>query len=52
MTLCSFNDIAWTASDGSQRGVIAGGLENGALDLWNADKLLGGARLVILKNIT
>lgn len=26
--------------------MIAGGLENGSLDLWNADKLLGGARLV------
>lgn len=44
--MASFNDLAWTESDESSRGVIAGGLENGSLDLWNADKLLGGARLV------
>ena len=39
----SFHDIAWVRpKDGPQRGVIAGALENGSLDLWNVDKLLDG----------
>ncbi|PWY74405.1 hypothetical protein BO70DRAFT_431274 [Aspergillus heteromorphus CBS 117.55] len=38
-----FNDLAWTESDDSSRGVIAGALENGSLDLWDADKLLNGS---------
>jgi len=42
----SFNDIAWTESEDNSRGVIAGALENGSLDLWDADKLLNGARFV------
>lgn len=42
----SFNDLAWTELDDTKRGVIAGGLENGSLDLWNADKLLAGSRYV------
>lgn len=38
-----FNDIAWTNGDDDQsRGVVAGALENGSLDLWDAEKLLGG----------
>lgn len=38
-----FNDVAWTNRDDDQsRGIIAGALENGSLDLWDADKLLGG----------
>ena len=38
-----FHDIAWVqAKDDFPRGVIAGALENGALDLWNAEKLLNG----------
>ena len=38
-----FNDIAWaTGNDNRSRGIIAGALENGALDLWDTDKLLGG----------
>ncbi|ODH38272.1 protein transporter SEC31 [Paracoccidioides brasiliensis] len=41
-----FHDLAWTESDDSSRGIIAGALENGSLDLWSADKLLSGARLV------
>lgn len=41
-----FNDLAWTESDDHKRGIIAGGLESGSLDLWDADKLLSGARLV------
>lgn len=36
-----FNDIAWTSgNDDQSRGIIAGALENGSLDLWDADKLL------------
>ena len=43
-----FHDIAWVkGSDEFPRGIIAGALENGSLDLWNADKLLGGSRWVI-----
>ena len=37
----SFNDIAWTTSDDNRsRGIIAGALENGSLDLWDVDKLI------------
>lgn len=43
---CRFNDLAWTESDDNSRGVIAGALESGSLNLWDADKLLGGARFV------
>ncbi|KAK6500833.1 protein transport protein S31 [Arthrobotrys conoides] len=32
-----FHDIAW-----GKRGIIAGGLENGTLDLWNAESLFNG----------
>ncbi|OAX82810.1 protein transporter SEC31 [Emergomyces africanus] len=42
-TESGFHDLAWTESDDSSRGIIAGALENGSLDLWNADKLLSGA---------
>ncbi|KAI9874737.1 MAG: protein transport protein S31 [Pleopsidium flavum] len=39
-----FHDIAWgRINDDYPRGVIAGALENGSLDLWNAEKLLQGA---------
>lgn len=39
-----FNDIAWTKkADLESRGIVAGALENGALDLWDADKLLAKA---------
>ncbi|KAG8531091.1 uncharacterized protein KY384_004448 [Bacidia gigantensis] len=38
-----FNDIAWTKDNASESlGIIAGGLENGSLDLWDAGKLLDG----------
>ncbi|KAL4781600.1 hypothetical protein BJX76DRAFT_359719 [Aspergillus varians] len=43
-----FNDLAWTESDDNTRGIIAGGLESGSLDLWDADKLLSGASDPIL----
>ncbi|QDS73681.1 hypothetical protein FKW77_002890 [Venturia effusa] len=36
----SFYDIAWSQPlDGHSNGIIAGGLESGVLDLWDADKL-------------
>ncbi|RAK96270.1 putative protein transport protein (SEC31) [Aspergillus ibericus CBS 121593] len=38
-----FNDLAWTESEDNSRGVIAGALESGSLDLWDADKLLDGS---------
>ncbi|KAE8349360.1 hypothetical protein BDV28DRAFT_141423 [Aspergillus coremiiformis] len=38
-----FNDLAWTQSEDNTRGIIAGALENGSLDLWDADKLLSGS---------
>ncbi|KAJ6008452.1 Protein transport protein (SEC31) [Penicillium herquei] len=42
-TDAGFNDLAWAEYDDTNRGVIAGGLENGSLDLWSADKLLAGS---------
>jgi protein transport protein SEC31 len=37
----SFHDLAWThAKDPSERGMIAGALDNGTLGLWNVDRLL------------
>ena len=47
LTLCAgrFHDIAWGRSnDEYSRGIIAGALENGALDLWNGGKLMTGTR--------
>ena len=38
-----FHDIAWVQPKGFAKGVIAGALENGSLDLWDAGKLLEGA---------
>ncbi|EOO00429.1 putative transport protein sec31 protein [Phaeoacremonium minimum UCRPA7] len=38
-----FYDIAWGPPDADHpRGIIAGALENGALDLWDAEKLVSG----------
>ncbi|KAE9375448.1 hypothetical protein N431DRAFT_369888 [Stipitochalara longipes BDJ] len=38
-----FHDIAWgPASTDHPRGIIAGALENGSLDLWDAEKLING----------
>lgn len=43
--LLSFYDIAWSQPlDGHSDGVIAGGLENGSLDLWDADELRTDSR--------
>lgn len=43
--VCSrFHDIAWGPPDETHlRGIIAGGLENGSLQLWDAEKLISGA---------
>ncbi len=39
-----FYDIAWSPPDTDHpRGIIAGALENGSLDLWDAEKLVSGA---------
>ncbi|CAK7203229.1 protein transport protein S31 [Sporothrix eucalyptigena] len=39
-----FYDIAWGPPDADHpRGIIAGALENGSLDLWDAEKLTAGA---------
>ncbi|BCR88248.1 putative protein transport protein (SEC31) [Aspergillus chevalieri] len=51
-TESGFNDIAWTESEDNSRGVIAGALENGSLDLWDADKLLSGASDPIISRTT
>ncbi|KAL8821368.1 MAG: hypothetical protein Q9223_000564 [Gallowayella weberi] len=38
-----FHDIAWARPDDDHpRGILAGALENGSLDLWSAEKLLDG----------
>ncbi|EPS33755.1 hypothetical protein PDE_08717 [Penicillium oxalicum 114-2] len=47
-----FNDLAWTQSEDTKRGIIAGGLENGALDLWNADNLLAGSSDSLISRTT
>ncbi|KAJ0125363.1 hypothetical protein J7T55_006709 [Diaporthe amygdali] len=39
-----FHDLAWGPPDDTHpRGIIAGGLENGSLHLWDAEKLISGA---------
>ncbi|KAI9712803.1 MAG: protein transport protein S31 [Bogoriella megaspora] len=39
-----FHDIAWSQPlDDHEHGIIAGALENGALDLWDAEKLKDGS---------
>ncbi|KAL1881116.1 hypothetical protein VTK73DRAFT_4793 [Phialemonium thermophilum] len=48
-----FYDIAWgPPSADHPRGVIAGGLENGSLDLWDADKLISGDANALLSRTT
>lgn len=42
-TDCGFNDIAWSEpNDEHPLGIIAGALENGSVDLWDAAKLRKG----------
>ncbi|KAJ5435307.1 Steroid receptor RNA activator-protein/coat protein complex II Sec31 [Penicillium cf. griseofulvum] len=47
-----FNDVAWTTSEDNKRGVIAGGLEDGSLELWDADKLLAGSSDALISRTT
>ena len=38
-----FHDIAWAPESATHpRGVIAGALENGSLDLWGAEQMIRG----------
>ena len=49
LTKDRFYDIAWgKVSNGKPRGIIAGALENGSLDLWSADALLSNSGQVPL----
>lgn len=42
--LLRFHDITWGPPDEAHpRGIIAGGFENGSLQLWDAEKLISGA---------
>ncbi|KAG9249044.1 hypothetical protein BJ878DRAFT_563603 [Calycina marina] len=48
-----FHDIAWApASADHPRGIIAGALENGFLDLWDAEKLLNGDADALMSRTT
>lgn len=38
-----FYDIAWGCTSYKPQGVIAGALENGLLELWDAEALLDGS---------
>lgn len=43
-----FHDLAWSQpNDDHARGIIAGALESGAVDIWDAEKLRSGARSVL-----
>ena len=48
-----FNDIAWTINGpNNSRGIIAGALENGSLDLWDSERLLGGQDDTLMSRTT
>lgn len=48
-----FYDIAWSLpNDDHPRGIIAGALENGSLDLWDAEKLIAGASDAFMSRTT
>ncbi|SPO05762.1 related to Protein transport protein SEC31 [Cephalotrichum gorgonifer] len=49
----SFYDIAWGPPDDDHpKGIIAGALENGSLDLWDAEKLAAGAPDALISRTT
>lgn len=51
--LARFHDIAWAPSNSDHpRGIIAGALENGSLDLWDAAKLISGASDAFMSRTT
>ncbi|KAI3323754.1 WD40 repeat-like protein [Xylariaceae sp. AK1471] len=48
-----FYDIAWgQPSEDHPKGIIAGALENGSLDLWDAEKLISGASDALISRTT
>ncbi|ORY64443.1 WD domain-containing protein [Pseudomassariella vexata] len=48
-----FYDIAWGApTEDYPQGIIAGALENGSLDLWDAEKLVSGASDALIARTT
>lgn len=48
-----FYDVAWGPPDADHpQGIIAGALENGSLDLWDAEKLLAGASDALISQTT
>ncbi|KAH8903962.1 WD domain-containing protein [Coniochaeta sp. PMI_546] len=48
-----FYDIAWGLPNAEHpRGIIAGALENGSLTLWDAEKLVGGAKDALISTTT
>jgi len=48
-----FHDIAWAPANADHpRGIIAGALENGSLDLWDAEKLINGAKDAFMSRTT
>lgn len=53
LTYCRFHDIAWAPPSADHpRGIIAGALENGSLDLWDAAKLINGAEDAFMSRTT
>ena len=47
-----FNRLAWGGvNDSRPQGVIAAGMENGELALWDPVKILAGARYVVLQRV-
>jgi protein transport protein SEC31 len=48
-----FHDIAWAPANADHpRGIIAGALENGSLDLWDAEKLIKGTEDAFMSRTT
>lgn len=48
-----FHDIAWAPpNENHPKGIIAGALDNGSLDLWDAQKLLDGSNEAFLSRTT
>ncbi|KAK1596186.1 WD40-repeat-containing domain protein, partial [Colletotrichum navitas] len=48
-----FYDLAWGPPDSDHpKGIIAGALENGSLDLWDAEKLIDGAEDAFMSRTT
>lgn len=53
LPLRRFHDLAWGPPDETHpRGIIAGGLENGSLQLWDAERLISGASVAQIAHTT